>query len=93
MHGDLLLVVGILVFGCAAFLFVVGYLLWSGIEFIGTRLVRLGRPRQQGEAGQMVTLRCPRERCGIVEHRRATFCRQCGARLVSSVRSGEDRNR
>ena len=39
MHGDLLLVVGILVFGCAAFLFGVCYLLWSGREFMGTRLV------------------------------------------------------
>ncbi len=93
MHGDLLLVVGILIFGCAAFLFGVCYLLWSGIEFIGTRLVRLGRPRQKGEAERTIALRCPRERCGSVEHRRATFCSQCGARLVSSARSGEDRDR
>lgn len=89
MHGDLLLVVVILVFGCAAFLFGVIYLVCSVIGFVGRGVFRVLGPRRRAtgppEAGHRPkTLVCPRAHCRKVEHRDASYCSQCGAPLTAA---------
>lgn len=86
MHGDLLLVVLILVFGVAAFLFGLAYVVWCIVGGIGRGMWSLVRP--WGRAGKGVRvcafsrpMLCPRANCRKVEHRNARFCSQCGAQL------------
>ena len=88
MHGDLLLVVLILVFGCAAFLFGLVYVVWCVVGAVGRgmwSLVRPGRPvgiSACREARKFVrAVYCPRLNCRKVEYRNARFCSQCGAPL------------
>lgn len=88
MHGDLLLVVLILVFGCAAFLFGVIYLVCSIIGFVGRGVFRVLRPTRrrmdlEGGARHPKTLVCSRAHCRKVEHREASYCSQCGAPLTA----------
>jgi hypothetical protein len=86
MHGDAVLIVLLLVFGCVAFLFGVVYLLCQSFAWVGRGLLGIFRPcRRADEAGpRMPGLRsrvCPNERCRKVEYRKARFCSQCGTRL------------
>jgi hypothetical protein len=91
MHGDLLLVVVILVFGCAAFLFGVIYLVCSVIGFVGRGVLGLFKPdrappgRRSGVRGAGALV-CPREECRKVEYRDAKYCSQCGAPLRAGRR-------
>lgn len=88
MHGDLLLVVLILVFGCAAFLFGLVYMVWWVASTVGRGMWSLVRPRRHvgipacREActfGRAVY--CPRPNCRKAEYRNARFCSQCGEKL------------
>lgn len=87
MHGDVLLVILILVFGCAAFLFGVIYVICQFVAWIGRALFGIFIPRRSvttpGSATHNPRGRvCPREGCGKVEHRDARFCSQCGMTLT-----------
>jgi len=88
MHGDLLLVVLILVFGCAAFLFGLVYVVWCVVGTVGRGMWSLVRPRRH--VGNPVcrggrtfgrAVYCPRPNCRKAEYRNARFCSQCGATL------------
>lgn len=86
MHGDLLLVVLILVFGCAAFLFGLVYVVYWVLGAAGRGLWSLVRPSQRGGAAMRIGWRsrpvfCPRPNCRKVEYRNASYCSQCGAPL------------
>ena len=85
MHGDLLIVVLILVLGCAAFFIGVIHLACRLIGSLGRSFLGLIHPRagdRRPSAGPFGRARmCPRESCHKVEYRPARFCSQCGARL------------
>jgi len=86
MHGDLLLVVLILVFGCAAFLFGLVYVVGYVLSAVGRGMWGLVRPcRGPGPTERVQRLsrplRCSRVNCRKVEYRNARFCSQCGAPL------------
>lgn len=87
MHGDVLLVILILVFGCAAFLFGVIYVICQVLAWIGRGLFGIFMPRRSaGEPGAASGHRggrvCPRAGCGKVEYRDARYCSQCGMPLT-----------
>ncbi len=86
MQGEALLVVLIVVFGCAAFLFGLVYVVCAVFAAIGRGFWGLVRPL--GRIGPVGSLRpggrplvCPRANCRKAEYREARFCSQCGARL------------
>ncbi len=86
MHGDLVLVALILVFGVAAFLFGLVYVVWCIVGTVGRGMWSLVRPRRP--VGMAECARsfgrggfCPRLNCRKVEYRRAKFCSQCGTEL------------
>ena len=86
MQGDLLLVALFLVFGIAAFLFGLVYVVWCIVGGIGRGMWSLLRPwRPVGTAERARTfgraVYCPRLNCRKVEYRNARFCSQCGAPL------------
>jgi len=88
MHGDLLLVVLILVFGCAAFLFGLVYMVWCVVGTVGRAMWSLVRPRRHVGTPSCRENRmfgravyCPRPNCRKAEYRNARFCSQCGAQL------------
>jgi len=88
VHGDLLLVALILVFGVAAFLFGLVYVVWCIVGGIGRGVWSLARPwRRVGTVertrmfGGARAMYCPRLNCRKVEYRNARFCSQCGATL------------
>ena len=85
MHGDLLVLGMILLFGCIAFIFGVIYLTTSFFSFVWRTTLGSLFPRSAGRVmlrdafdGRRV---CPRANCRKVEHRAAKFCSQCGARM------------
>jgi len=86
MHGDLILFLFVLVFGCAAFFFGFAYLigkLIGGLVFgvgriFGWKRHVRGRPGSGFWAEGLV---CPRPGCGKVEHRAARYCGQCGVQF------------
>ena len=87
MHGDALLLILVMVFGCAAFFFGVIYLVfrvfaWFGRGFVG--VFRTAPPKEPvgGPHRRRALLVCPREECQRVEGRRdARYCSQCGVSL------------
>ena len=85
MHGDLLLVALILVFGVAAFLFGLVYVVWCIVGGIGRGMWSLLRPWRPVRTERACTfgriVYCPRLNCRKVERRNARFCSQCGAQL------------
>ena len=86
MHGDLLLVALILVFGVAAFLFGLVYVVWCVVGAVGRGMWSLVRPRRPvGNSERARTfgraVYCPRLNCRKVEYRNAHYCSQCGAPL------------
>ena len=90
MPGDWLLVVLILVFGCAAFLFGLVYVVWCVVGMVGRGMWSLVRPGRSvgGPACREIrtfgrAMYCPRPNCRKVEYRNARYCSQCGATLNS----------
>lgn len=87
-------IVFVLVFGCAAFLFGILYLVCRLIGGAGRCMIRVlsppherlrERPADAGSKGLM----CTHRRCRRIEYRsRARFCSQCGAPLTEAF-SGE----
>lgn len=97
MPGEtIVVVVFILVFGCAAFLFGVLYLLYrivygAGRYLIGCLGLGHGGPSEPAETPPTGTLVCPRPQCGKTESRSiARFCSRCGTPLRPS---GADESR
>lgn len=88
MHGDALVVVLVLVFGCAAFFFGLLYMLCRIVAWFGRGVANVFRPASRLARGGSTPRRsavrvCPRERCRRVEYRRdARYCSQCGAPLM-----------
>lgn len=96
MHGDILIILVLLVLGVAAFFFGVIYAACRALASVGRGIVRLLSPRgvpcsprasappaaRPAQSQGRRTFRvCPREQCRHVEHRPARFCSQCGAKL------------
>lgn len=95
MHGDVLIFVLVVVFGCAAFGFGIVYLFckFVGALFRGVKSLFGGAVRKENERqpyaprpvgrvevqGRGVMSRCPR--CGQPESRPATYCGQCGTAM------------
>ena len=89
MGADPLLILLILVFGCAAFFLGLLYLIGRVFTTAGRGFRRLVGGRARGANGAQHycgtrPLACPRASCRNVEHRPATFCSRCGARLGES---------
>ena len=88
MPGDPLVVVLILIIGCAAFLFCVLYVFGRMFSIIGQgfmSMFRGGRPPSEPggfRAGQVLI--CSREQCRKTEYRNGRFCSQCGAPLENA---------
>lgn len=88
MHADALVIVLVLVFGCAAFLFGVICLIWRAMVWVGRGVLSIGRPssgrgvRAPARMAPAVRI-CPRELCRRVEYRReACYCSQCGSPMA-----------
>ena len=89
MHGDLLIVVGILILGCAAFLFGVVYAVCSAIKMVARGMFFALFPRQRHSTGRQGLRRgaliCPQPNCRRIEHRPAKFCARCGTALTETA--------
>lgn len=87
MHGgDVLLVVLLLVFGCAAFFFGVICVLCHLFAWMGRGVAGIFHPHRSVGASPRPGLgsrrrKCPNERCRRIEHRAALYCSQCGTPL------------
>jgi len=96
VHGDILIVLVLLVLGVAAFFFGVIYAVCRALASVWHGIVHLLSPRGVPHAPQGSVLPterparsqgtrtfrvCPREQCRHVERRPARFCSQCGAKL------------
>ena len=89
MPADVLIVVVfILVFGCAAFLFGLLYMIYRLISGVGRSMIQTLRPTRKANLDGPLTATskqrvCPRQRCRKPEYRgEARFCSQCGAPLM-----------
>ena len=86
MPGDPVVVVFILIVGCAAFLFCILYMFGRMLGFIGQGFMSLFRGRRlAGPSGGIPgkkALICSREQCRKIEYRNGRFCSQCGAPLT-----------
>ncbi|RME37589.1 MAG: hypothetical protein D6788_09140 [Planctomycetota bacterium] len=83
MHGDVLIVGLLLVFGCVAFLFGLVYLAVQLLLGVGRAIGRLfgGRP-PLAETPPPVRRVCPNRECRWAESRpEAAFCPRCGTPL------------
>jgi len=88
MQVDVIVILLIVVFGCAAFLFGVFYLVGHVVYSVWRGLVNLVRPGRASRHGVTAEARqriCPRRGCRKIEHRDARFCSQCGSPLVDQV--------
>ena len=88
MSADPLILVLVLVVGCAALLFAVFYVLGRVIGVVGKGVTTLfvGRPAK-GQAALAPggrELVCSREKCRKIELRNGRYCSQCGAPLVEA---------
>ncbi len=87
MHGDALIIVLVLIFGCAAFFFGLIYAACRLITWMAGGLWGVFRPQGPraaiaSRAGGGSARTCSRYRCRKVECRReARYCSQCGAPL------------
>lgn len=87
MQGDALLLILVMVFGCAAFFFGVIYLIgralaWCGRGFVGVFRSAPSGKQAGSDLGPGRQLVCPREECRREEDRPdARYCSQCGAPL------------
>jgi len=95
MHSELLLVVLILIIGCASFLFGVIYLVCSALRIVGRGVYRLVVPSGgRGCAARRSSgapLVCSRPGCRKIEYRKARFCSRCGAALTAAAVSSDAR--
>ena len=84
MHGDFVLVLVLVIGGCAALLFGVIYTFCQFFAWIGRGVWHVVAPRRARRAGGHWSRPrvCPNERCRKVEHRAAQYCSQCGTRLM-----------
>ena len=88
MYAEPLVLVMVLVFGCAAFLFGVFYLICWFVGGLGKGFVQLLRPRRlpnaadHGPAARGPGRVCSRDLCRNIEYRRANYCSQCGMPLT-----------
>lgn len=84
MHGDLILVVIVLVVGFGAFLFAVLYVTFTALASIGRVVTGLfrGAPVARARSVKRPALQCPQAKCRHIEYRAARFCCRCGAKLV-----------
>lgn len=98
MHGEVILIVFLLVFGCAALIFGVIYVVGQMLSGIGRILLRLVRPvsslTKTGPATaspQAATVipagpvACPNPRCRKIEIRTASYCSQCGFKMNGKI--------
>ncbi len=89
MHGDALLLIVAMVFGCAAFFFGVIYLFCRAIAWVGLGFAGIFRSSSSGARCGMTSRRsrrriCPREECRKMENRAdAQYCSRCGAPLTA----------
>ncbi|MEK6799789.1 MAG: hypothetical protein AABZ12_12560 [Planctomycetota bacterium] len=89
MHGDLFLVVVVLVFGCAAFVFGLVYLVCAAVarviggvgRLLGLKTAPPGGRRSVRHGGWRRSRVCPHAHCRNVEFRPARYCSRCGSRL------------
>lgn len=85
MQVDALVIILVLILGCAAFLFGVISLIWQILAWVGRGMVSTIRPRPAGKASPAAPMLrsrrvCPRLECRRVEKRReARYCSQCGS--------------
>lgn len=87
MHADLALMLLVLVFGCAAFLFGIVYFVywmlstvWSGVVTVMTPASK--KPSRKAGAASPSGQACPNRDCRHAEWREASYCCRCGARLT-----------
>ena len=90
MTGDVLLLLLVMVLGCAAFVFGILYLFCHLLGVVGRGIFGIFRRRRAcgGQTGQGRVSReivCPRKECRHVDYRNARFCSQCGQRLDERV--------
>lgn len=82
MQLDILGFFLVIVLGCAAFLFSIGFVIVQAFTFMGRTLYRAlfggGWAGDQGGEGGVLRV-CPR--CRKAERRPARFCSQCGLRF------------
>ena len=86
MQADLLVILLVLVLGCAAFVFGLLELLRRMLGFVWRSMNGLLGPRREKRAdgemkGPTRGVVCPRTTCRHVEIRKAVYCSQCGSRL------------
>ncbi len=79
MSANLLVIAIVLVLGITAFVFGVLHTVWRGVCF-ACGLV-FGRRNTFSGSGERLV--CPREGCRKVENREASYCSQCGTKLVA----------
>ena len=89
MHAEILLVLLVMVLGCAACVLGVLYALGRVIAFGGRTLFRAvapGRARRQraGAPQRSAGPTCPRPECRHTDPRDGRFCAMCGAPLAPS---------
>jgi len=80
MYADVLIIAVVLLLGIIAFVFGVLHTIWRAICFVVGFVV--GRPDAANDNGESTRMVCPRDACRKVEYRNATYCSQCGARLI-----------
>ncbi len=95
MHGDFLLLVLLMVFGCAAFFFGVIYLFCRLFGWVGRGMLSAVRPgAPENRAGTTQERVCLRSGCRRVEYRpEARYCSQCGAPFTQSPAGHESLDR
>ena len=86
MHGNLVIVVLLVVLGCAALGFGVVYLCFRLVAGLGRGCVRLFRPGSDrselpSDAEPGHPRMCPNLRCRKIDIRSGRFCSQCGVRI------------
>ena len=88
MHGaDVLLFILLMVFGWAACLFGVIYMLCRFVGWVARRVFSVSGKDTMVEAGCMCARGsrqrvCPNRQCRKVEYRDAHYCSQCGTQLT-----------
>jgi hypothetical protein len=89
VHGDVVVIVLLLVCGCAAFLFGAIYLVCQLFIGLGRGLMSVVTPGKQRGASTVAArpgraLACPNSHCRKIERRPAQYCSQCGTSLSDS---------
>lgn len=86
MHADLALMLLVLVFGCAAFLFGIVYVVYWVLSAVWGGLVTVVTPASEKSSGKAGAAPpngqvCPNRDCRHAEWREASYCCRCGERL------------